>query len=288
MDTIHSTWGDWFVREEIEAAEPDGLSLWYLGCNGFVLRTPETTLYVDPYFGPGDPPFVFRMIPIPMDPADATTCDAVLVTHEHIDHMHHPSFAPLVDECGADVYASHVSFDDPDYQSDYDVPGDHATVVEPGDQYEFDDLTVHVREANDPDAAGDVAYVFEHDAGTYVNTGDSRPADAFDEIGQEFDVDLASVTFGTVGRIYDPETGTSRPTRWYNDENQVVEIANALQADRLLPCHYDMWKAVGADPKLLHEHAASFRYPRTIDVVEIGDRVRIDEPGIVPMRALDG
>ncbi|MFD1525766.1 MBL fold metallo-hydrolase, partial [Halolamina salina] len=48
---VHSTWDDWFVREEIEATDPgDGVVGWYLGCNGFVLKGSEgTTLFVDPY-----------------------------------------------------------------------------------------------------------------------------------------------------------------------------------------------------------------------------------------------
>jgi len=88
--SVHATWGDWFVSEEVEATTPEGLSVWCLGCNGFVLRTETTTVYIDPYFGDGDPLNIVRMVPVPIDPADATLCDAVLVTREHIDHVHAP------------------------------------------------------------------------------------------------------------------------------------------------------------------------------------------------------
>ncbi|MFB6198799.1 MAG: MBL fold metallo-hydrolase, partial [Halobacteriaceae archaeon] len=47
---VHSTWGDWFIQEEVEAVEPESLTLWYLGCNGFILRSAEATIYIDPYF----------------------------------------------------------------------------------------------------------------------------------------------------------------------------------------------------------------------------------------------
>ena len=32
-----SDWGDWLVCE-IEDSAPDGVAIWYLGCNGFVLN----------------------------------------------------------------------------------------------------------------------------------------------------------------------------------------------------------------------------------------------------------
>ncbi len=34
-----------------------------------------------------------------------------------------------------------------------------------------------------------------------------------------------------------------------------------------------MWKGMTADPKVLHHHAKSFEAPRSLDLVEIGDRV---------------
>jgi L-ascorbate 6-phosphate lactonase len=283
---VHSTWDDWLVRSEIEAAEPDGLSLWFLGCNGFVLRTPEATVYVDPYFGDGNPPGTVRMIPVPMDPADATECDAVLATHEHIDHMHPPSYGPLVEDLGADLYAPGTSFDDPDYDGPLQAPESSRNRIEPGDAFEVGDLTVHVRESHDPDSLEPVSYVFEHESGTVFHGGDSKPAGEFAAIGREFDIDVGILAFGTRGNVADPDGGAPDRVSWYMHGDQVIEAANDLRIDRLLPTHYDMWNGVDGDRKVIFEHARSHEYPRRIDPIRIGDRVDLDEPGITLPRSL--
>lgn len=283
---VNSTWGDWFVSEEIEGSDPEGLAIWYLGCNAFALRTAETTLYIDPYFGNGRPPWTIRMIPVPMDPADATMCDAVLVTHEHIDHMHEPSYRPFVEELGATIHAPRAAYENPDYEIEHEIPADRKRIVEGGESIQIGDLTVHVRGGNDPDAIEEVSYVVEHESGIYFNSGDSRPCDTFEEIGNEFDIDIGSLTFGTVGRIHYQDDGETRVERWYSDENDVINMANALGLDRLIPAHYDMWKGVRGDPTTLHRHAASFEYPKTIEPVEIGDRIDVTRSGIIPLRSL--
>ena len=284
---IHATWDDWFVREEIEGTAPDELTLWYLGCNGFVLRSPEATVYIDPYFGDGDPPNLVRMIPVPLDPADATECDAVLATHEHIDHMHPPSYGPLVEELGADVYATSAAYESPDYDGEMRVPSERKHIVEPGRTFTVGDLTIHAVAANDPDAIEEVGYVVEHDSGTFFHGGDSRPApEAFGAVADSFDVDVGALAFGSVANTYDPETDAVERNRWYMDENQIVEAANQLELDRLFPTHYDMWRGFGADPGALGHHAASFRYPRVIEHAVVGDRFSVAEPGRVQAQAL--
>ena len=284
---VQSTWDDWFVREEVEATDPgDGVTVWYLGCNGFVLRSQSTTMYVDPYFGTGDPPNLIRMIPVPMDPADATQCDATLVTHEHIDHMHPPSYDPLVNDLGAELYAPEASYESPDYDGEMRVPADQRTEVAVGDEFAVGDFTVHVTGANDPDAIEPVSYVVEHDAGTFFHAGDSRPADAFVDIGERFEVDAGALAFGTVGSIYEPDPDRGVRTKWYMDENEIIEAATQLRLPRLLPSHHDMWQGEAGDPKVLHEHAVSFEYPRIIEPLYIGCSVRLGDPGIRRLDAL--
>lgn len=281
---VHATWGEWFVRDDVEGTTPDSVALWYLGCNGFVVRSAETTLYVDPYFGTGVPRYATRMIPVPIDPETVTRCDGVLVTHEHVDHLHPPSFEPMLSG-DASVHATATAFENPEYDGEM-PPEDKRRVVEPGESFSIGDFDVHVRGAHDPDAVGPVSYVVEHESGTFFHPGDTKPGAVLEEVGAEFDIDVGALAVGSTGNIYYPDDDEARETTWYMDEQEVVEAANALQLDRLLPTHYDMWKGVGADPGAIHRHAASYEYPQVIEHVEIGDRVDVDAPGVVPFDRL--
>ena len=57
--------------------------LWWLGQAGFVLRGGGTSVLVDPYLTPTGA----RRFPPPFPAADAAGVDAVLVSHEHGDHL---------------------------------------------------------------------------------------------------------------------------------------------------------------------------------------------------------
>jgi L-ascorbate 6-phosphate lactonase len=41
------------------------------------------------------------------------------------------------------------------------------------------------------------------------------------------------------------------------------------------------------DPKVLHEHAESFRYPRSVEVAKMGDRFDAGRYGIQPLRNVE-
>lgn len=272
--TVESDWADWLPRA-VESASPDGLAIWYLGCNGFVLKSSGgTTVFIDPYLGIGDPPRTVRMIPVPFNPEDITECDAVLGTHEHTDHVHGPSQAPILAGTGADYYTTdsgHEVIRAEAWLENDGVTDDQLHEVTEGDTLEIGDLTVHVEPANDPDAEHPVSYVFEHDSGTFFHGGDARPGE-FESVGERYDIDVGVLAFGTVGMIDDKETGDPTRTQWYNDENMIIEAANELRLDTLVPTHWDMWKGMTTEPTVLHNHANSFTYPSTLSIVEIGDR----------------
>jgi len=276
--TVESDWEDWLPRA-VESATPDGLAIWYLGCNGFIVKSSGgTTVFIDPYLGTGDPPRTVRMVPVPFNPEDITECDAVLGTHEHTDHVHGPSQAPILAGTGADYYTTDSGHDvirEEAWLENYSVTDDQLHEVTEGDTLEIGDLTVHVEPANDPDAEHPVSYVFEHESGTFFHGGDARPGE-FETVGERYDIDVGVLAFGTVGMIDDKETGEPTRTQWYNDENMVIEAANELQLDTLVPTHWDMWKGMTTEPTVLHNHANSFAYPSTLSIVEIGDRYDLD------------
>ncbi|SIR08560.1 L-ascorbate 6-phosphate lactonase [Haladaptatus litoreus] len=274
---IHSDWGDWLPRA-VEDATPEGVAVWYLGCNGFILKgNSGTTVFVDPYLGTGDPPRTVRMVPIPFDPEDVTEADAVLATHEHTDHVHGPSQAPILESTDATFYAPDdglaVAREDENWPDEWDVSDDQFEEVAEGDSFDVGEFTVHVEPANDPDSTHPVSYVIEHEAGTFFHGGDTKPGDELEPIGENYDIDLGVLAFGSVGQIPDKQTREPKRTKWYSDENQTVEAANALQLDTLLPSHWDMWKGLTADPTALYEHSRSYDYPKSLEIVEIGDRI---------------
>ena len=272
--SVHSDWGDWLARA-IAAADPEGVACWYLGCNGIVLTSAGgTTVFIDPYLGTDDPPRTVRMIPVPFEPGDVQAADAVLATHEHTDHVHGPSQAPIVADTDASFYGPGASVDvvhEEEWVDRWGVAADDVEMIEEGDTFAVGDLEITVGPANDPDAEQPVSYVIEHDAGAFVHGGDARPG-AFGEIGAEVDVDVAVLAFGTVGMLPEKATGEPTETKWYNDENMLIEAAGELGVDRLVPTHWDMWRGLTADPTALHHHASSFEHPRELEIVEIGDR----------------
>lgn len=271
----HSDWGDWLPRA-VAAAEPEGLALWYLGCNGFVIKTAGATVFIDPYLGTGDPPRTIRMIPVPFDPTDVEAADAVFATHEHSDHVHAESQAPILDGTDATFYGPAASVEAAaDWPAEWGLSADRFETVAAGRTVDVGDLTVSVYEANDPDAEDPVAYVFEHEAATFVHGGDAR-AGAYEPIADAHDADLAALAFGSVGMLPDKETREPTRTKWYSDENEIVAAAGELEADRLVPTHWDMWKGLTADPTALFDHVRRHEYPRSLEILEIGDRLDLD------------
>lgn len=275
-----SDWGDW-LPQAIENATPAGVSIWYLGCNGFVIKAADgTTLFIDPYLGIGNPPQTTRMIPIPFNPEDITEADAILATHEHTDHVHGPSQGPILENTGASFVAPDASVtlarEEEAWEEEWDLTPGQFTTVEPGETITIGAFDIEVGPAFDPDALEPVSYLITHEAGTIFHGGDTKPTEEFEEVGSATEIDLAIIPFGTVGNLPEGEDlDTRQRTRWYCDENEIIEIANALEADRLLPSHWDMWKGVGGDPTVLHHHAKSWPYPRQFEIVEIGDRLEL-------------
>lgn len=277
-DLGESDWGDW-LPAAVADADPDGLACWYLGCNGFFLKAADgTTLLIDPYLGTGDPPRTVRMIPVPFDPGDVRDCDAILATHEHSDHVHAPTQAPILADTGAPYYAPGAGLDvvrEEAWTDDYDVRDDQFTEVAPGDAVTVGSLTVHVRGANDPDAVDPVSYVVEHAAGTFFHGGDARPGESFERVGREFDLDLGALAFGSAGLLPDRETGEPTATNWYAGPDGIAEAAAQLRLERLVPTHWDMWRGLTADPRSVRDHTRSYDHPTVVELLQIGDRTAV-------------
>ncbi|SFR65456.1 L-ascorbate 6-phosphate lactonase [Halogeometricum rufum] len=281
--TIHSDWGDWLLRR-VRNATTDGVAVWFLGGNGFLLKDRTgTTIYIDPYLGTGDlhvpsRPRTIRMIPVPFDPNDVSSLDALLISHEHSDHRHEASQAPMLERTAAQLYAPEESIrliETERWQDSWDISPSQLNTVSEADKVTVGEFTINVHEARDPNCVDPVSYVIEHESGTFFHGGDSLPCEGFTKIGETYDIDLGVLAFGTRGRIQFPEEDKPRTVQWYNDQDQVVTAANMLQLDRLLPSHYDLWRGLCGDPESIRAHSRSFSYPRKLELAQIGDRIHL-------------
>ncbi len=275
---IASDWGRWLI-DEIETASPDALTLWYLGCNGLALKAADGTIaYIDPYLGLGDPPRTVRMIPVPFAPDQPQDGDAIFVTHEHTDHLHGPTQGPMLANTGATLFASEHAIDlvrERGWLDTYDIDASQLHPVEPGETVSVGFFDIGIHPGTDPDATDPLTYAFHADGATLVHPGDGRPAPELETIGERLDVDLTVAAYGTEGHILDKETREPAPTTWYNTGNQALTIAEQLQAEVLVPTHWQMWKGLTADPTALEHHRRSRPYPDRLELLELGDRTEI-------------
>ncbi len=86
--------GSALLREIDSAKPPDGISLWFLGQLGFVIKINETVIYIDTLlndFSEGD---TYRVYEPPFLPAQGIKADYFICTHNHGDHLNLDTLMP--------------------------------------------------------------------------------------------------------------------------------------------------------------------------------------------------
>lgn len=93
------------IREiDATAVKPGGVGIWWIGQEGFVVKSRERIVYIDPYLSTyaekvtkGRPDEHVRIKPAPMQPEDIEHADVVFCTHDHADHID-PESIPVIAE----------------------------------------------------------------------------------------------------------------------------------------------------------------------------------------------
>jgi L-ascorbate metabolism protein UlaG (beta-lactamase superfamily) len=82
--------------------EPGSINIWWIGQEGYVVKSRDLIIYIDPYLSTyaeritrGMPNEHIRMMQPPMRPEEVTNADLVLCTHDHIDHID-PEGIPVI------------------------------------------------------------------------------------------------------------------------------------------------------------------------------------------------
>lgn len=261
-----SQWGRVLV-DEIEGAEvpPGELWAWPLGGASLAVRSAEATIYIDPYTGSPEASPWLRMVAVPYDPSDLRQVDAVFSTHDHDDHCHEATLAPIVANTAAPLVGPASSARK---MRGWGLPYERVVEATDGDVFRFGDMTVKAAEIidhSDPTSLGWL--VRANDGPTLFDGGDGMYGDYFARIGAREPVTAA--TLSVAGLL--PDDGR----KIYMDADDAVRAAVDLAAAVLIPKHWDLWRNVRMDPWEVVVAAHARRAQFCVHIPRLGEVIRL-------------
>ena len=257
-------------------ARPDAarLDVWWLGQSGFYVLWAGEALVFDPYlsdslttkYAATDKPHV-RLTARVVDPARLSGVSAVTSTHNHTDHLDAETLRPLFAASPAAklvLPAANVGFATQRLGAAAEgrfVPlaeGERGRVGE----FEFEAVPA-AHEQLGPEYAG---FVVRAGPFTLYHSGDTVPFPGMAERLRPAAVDLALLPIN--GRA--PERRVSGNL----DGEEAAELAAAIGARCVVPCHYEMFAFNTASPAVFV--AACTRRRQAMAVLRAGERLTLE------------
>jgi L-ascorbate metabolism protein UlaG (beta-lactamase superfamily) len=163
------------------------LFVWLNNYAGILLRTPSKTLLIDP---------------VDVKVKSFPQVDAILITHEHYDHLDQRLIAELQKATNCSVIADSTSAKSLRAL----LPPEKLTETIVGDQSEIGNVEIKTEKCKHQ-AQSPVTYIITSEDGVKIwHTADSLPFPEMAEIGQKEQLDLVFCTVG-IAQGSTPETG---------------------------------------------------------------------------------
>ncbi|MGD8545407.1 MAG: MBL fold metallo-hydrolase [Candidatus Bathyarchaeota archaeon] len=180
------------------------LFVWFNRYSGVTIKTPSKTLVIDP---------------VDVKPRELINVDAVLITHEHYDHLDQPLLSEIHKLTECMVVADPTS----KRRLESTIPPDKLTEVQPGSEVSLGEVSIKAEESNHEPAATPVTFMITSRDGLRVyHTADSLPFPEMEAIGKREKPDVVFCTVG-IAPGTSPETG--------------IEIAKLTKPKVAIPYH---------------------------------------------------
>jgi len=190
--------------EETPLKKGEVAFLWFNSYSGIVLKTTSRILIIDP---------------AEIGAESFNKASAVLITHEHHDHLDEAVVEEIFSKTNCQIIADSTSFS----RLVELINSDKLIKAREGGEVDVDGVTVNVEPSNHPPASTPVSFMITSEDGvTVYHTSDSLPFGDMQRIGKKYKPDIAFCTIG-IAPMTSPRTG--------------VEIAKLVQPKVAIPYH---------------------------------------------------
>jgi L-ascorbate metabolism protein UlaG (beta-lactamase superfamily) len=163
------------------------LFVWLNNYAGILLKTPSKTFVIDP---------------VDVKPKTFQNIDAILITHEHYDHLDPRLITEIQKQTNCTIIADSASTK----KLQHTVPGDKLTEIKPGAEIKIGEVSVKAEKSNH-NAQTPVTYIItSEDQVKVYHTADSLPFPELAKLGQKEKFDVVFCTVG-IAPGSTPQTG---------------------------------------------------------------------------------
>jgi L-ascorbate metabolism protein UlaG (beta-lactamase superfamily) len=163
------------------------LFVWFNHYAGVLIKTPSKTLIIDP---------------VDIRARSLPDADAVLITHEHYDHLD----PRLITEIQRGTKCTIIADPASTQRLKHVIPPEKLQQIRPGEETRIGEVSVKAEKCNHP-AAEPVTYIITSEDGVKIfHTADSLPYPELEEIGEKEKFDVVFCTVG-IAPGTSPDTG---------------------------------------------------------------------------------
>jgi L-ascorbate metabolism protein UlaG (beta-lactamase superfamily) len=195
------------------------LFVWFNHYAGILIKTPSKTIVIDP---------------VDVKPRNLEETDAILITHEHYDHLDQRLIKEIQKRTGCQVIADPAST----RSLKNIIPPSEMLEIRPGEETKIGEVTVKAEKCQHP-AAQPVTFIITSEDGVKTfHTADSLPFPEMAQIGEKEKLDIAFCTVGIapgasaetgfeIARLTKPQIAVPYHTNSTASQKRFAEILKA-------------------------------------------------------------
>jgi L-ascorbate metabolism protein UlaG (beta-lactamase superfamily) len=195
------------------------LFVWFNHYAGILLKTPSKTIVIDP---------------VDVKPKQLQNTDAILVTHEHYDHLDQRLILETQKTTNCQIIADPTSA----RSLKNNIPLEKIQEIQPDTETKIGEVSIKAEKCKHP-AATPVTFIITSEDGVKVfHTADSLPFPEMVSIGEKEKLDLAFCTVGIasgaspetgfeIARLTKPHVAVPYHTNSVNEQKKFAEILKA-------------------------------------------------------------